>query len=176
MASAWHFILFFFLLVVGLCDATVHNILDFAMARKHELWMARYGRVYEDEAEKAQGFEIFKKNIKYIEDFNRVRGHKYTLGEGPFTDLTTKEFLATYVGGLKVPKTDVDESLKSFKYESMESVLNYTSLPSKVDWRTKGAVSSVKNQGSVCSKKSFSSKISFSFLKLYWSSYTRKYF
>ena len=151
MAFACHCTLFLILLVAGFCDATDYNILDFELARKHELWMAKYKRVYKDEAEKARRFEIFKENIKYIKDFNNAGGHKYTLGEGPFTDLTTEEFLATYTGGLKVWEAEFDESRRSFKYETMES-LNYTALPSSVDWRTKGAVSPVKNQG-ICGKK-----------------------
>ena len=130
MASACHCTLFLLLLVAGFCDATDNNILDFELARKHEMWMAKYGRVYKDEAEKAWRFEIFKENIKHIEDFNNAGGHKYILGEGPFTDLTTEEFLATYTGGLKVP--EVEDSHRSFKYETMKT-LNYTSLPSSID-------------------------------------------
>ena len=39
--------------------------------------MARYGPVlYRDDAEKALQFEIFKENIKHIEDDNSVGGHK----------------------------------------------------------------------------------------------------
>ena len=143
MASACHYTLFLLLLVTGLCDATDSNILDFKLARKHEMWMDKYERIYKDEAEKAWRFKIFKENIKYIEDFNNAGGQKYTLGEGPFTDLTTEEFLATYAGRLKVP--EVEKSHRYFKYETMEP-LNYTSLPSSMDWRTKGVVSPFKNQ------------------------------
>ena len=157
MASACHCILFLTLLVAGyLCDATDYNILDYGIARKHELWMAKYGRVYKDEAEKARRFEIYKKNIKYIEDFNNAGEHKYTLGEGPFTDLTTEEFLATYTttGGIKIPEGEmVEGSLRSNKFKTMNPI-NYTSLPSTVDWRAKGAVTPVRFQAN-CGKKSF---------------------
>ena len=150
MASASYCTIFLLLLVaIYLCKATDFNILDFEMAWKHELWMAKHGRTYKDEAEKARRFEIFKENIKYIEDFNSVGGHKYILGEGPFTDLTAKEFMAIYASGLE------EYSPKSLKHEMMEPVLNYTAPPSSVDWRAKGAVSSVKNQGYTCGNKIF---------------------
>lgn len=34
------------------------------MGRKHEKWMAQYGRVYKDEAEKGRRFEIFRENVE----------------------------------------------------------------------------------------------------------------
>ena len=63
MASACHRAMFLLVLVAGLRDAAAdYNILDLEMARKHELHTLEHGRVYKDEAKKAQRF---KKNIKH---------------------------------------------------------------------------------------------------------------
>ena len=121
-------------------DAADPKDLDAEMARRHELWMAKHQRVYKDEAEKARRFEIFKKNIKHIEDFNRAGKHKYTLGEGPFTDLTSEEFKTTYASGCKVPEPEEEEE------EETEKPLG-APLPSSVDRETEGAVTEVENQG-----------------------------
>ncbi|ONK78211.1 uncharacterized protein A4U43_C02F15690 [Asparagus officinalis] len=104
------------------------------MKRRHELWMAEYGRVYEDEAEKARRFEIFKENVKYIEDFNNAGEHKYTLGVNAFTDLAPVEFTATYASGFKIPDAELEESL-----------LSSPTSPSSVDQRTEVEVANDVN-------------------------------
>ena len=150
MAYAWKYCaLFLFLLVVAgsLCDATDYNVLNFEMARKHEQWMAEYGRVYKNEAERALRFEIFKKNIKYIEDFNNAGAHSYTLGVNQFADLTNKEFSASYFGD-ETSKTELEEFHRSMKYETVEPL----NVPSSKNWREEDAVTHVKNQGA-CGKQ-----------------------
>ena len=146
MARVSHHALFLLLLLAGLCDATTdYNILDFAMARKHEAWMAEHGRVYNDEVEKARRFEIFKKNMEYIEDFNNAGGHSYTLGANQFADLTGEEFAASRIRCKDTVLMEFEESapIASYKNESLEEPLNDYS----VDWRKKGAVTPVRDQG-----------------------------
>jgi hypothetical protein len=41
-----------------------------SMSARHEQWMATFGKVYADAAEKERRFEIFKDNVEYIESFN----------------------------------------------------------------------------------------------------------
>jgi len=122
--------------------------------------MAEYGRVYKDEVERARRFEIFKENIKFIEDFNNAGEYNYTLGVNQFTDLTHEEFLATYTG-VEIPEPGFEESRTSIEYDDV----NLQSVPSSVDWRAKGAVNSVKNQNP-CGKKIFLTS-HFSFILLF---------
>ncbi|KAL9255107.1 hypothetical protein AKJ16_DCAP00434 [Drosera capensis] len=68
-----------------------------SMAERHEQWMAKYGRVYKDVAEKEMRFNMFKKTVEYIEAMNKLnRG--YTVGLNPFSDMYTEEVIATHCG------------------------------------------------------------------------------
>ena len=96
--------------------------------------------MYKDAAEKAQRFEIFKANARFIKSFN-AGGHNFWLNINQFADLSNDEFKATKTNKgftpnkLKVPTV--------FRYENM----SIDALPATVDWRTKGAVTPVKDQG-----------------------------
>jgi len=111
-----------------------------SMVARHEQWMAQHGRAYKDAAEKARRFEIFKANVERIESFN-AQGHKFKLGANQFADLTNDEFRAR--NGFKSSKlaSSTVKRAKSFRYE------NFTAVPTSMDWRTKGAVTPVKDQG-----------------------------
>jgi KDEL-tailed cysteine endopeptidase len=113
---------------------------DAAMAERHERWMAVYGRVYKDAAEKARRFEVFKDNLAFVESFNADKKNKFWLGVNQFADLTTEEFKANK--GFK-PISAEEVPTTGFKYEN----LSVSALPTAVDWRTKGAVTPIKNQG-----------------------------
>ncbi|GAB2234263.1 hypothetical protein Drorol1_Dr00003509 [Drosera rotundifolia] len=110
---------------------------ELSMTEKHEHWMKQYGRVYKTNAEKERRFEIFKKNVEYIEAMNKMN-RSFTLGLNAFTDLTNEEFGASH-NGYRRPAS----SLKStyFKYE------NLTDVPASVDWVANGAVTPIKDQG-----------------------------
>jgi len=113
---------------------------DSLMAARHESWMAEYGRVYKDAAEKARGLEVFKTNVAFIESFN-AENHKFYLGLNQFADITNEEFKASRANkgyrpsSVKVPT--------AFRYENV----SLDALPTAVDWRTKGAVTPIKDQG-----------------------------
>ena len=72
-----------FAILIGsfLCSAALAardlNDDDSAMMERHEQWMARYSRVYKDATEKAQRFEVFKANVKFIESFNAAGNRKF---------------------------------------------------------------------------------------------------
>ena len=63
-------------------------------------------------------FEVFKKNVKYIEEFNQ-QNHSYQLEVNQFADMNDFNFNMT------LPKLDGD----------YYKITNYTIVPEEVDWR-----------------------------------------
>ncbi|KAG6423635.1 hypothetical protein SASPL_114037 [Salvia splendens] len=111
---------------------------DASMMERHEKWMVENGRVYKDEAEKVKRFNIFKENVEYIESFNEAASKPYKLAVNRFADLTNAEFHNSrngYRGGSKASVSS------PFRY------VNVSAAPASIDWRKKGAVTPVKDQG-----------------------------
>ncbi|KAL3749679.1 hypothetical protein ACJRO7_010755 [Eucalyptus globulus] len=119
------------------------------MRERHEQWMARHGRVYQDDAEKERRFSIFKNNVDFIESFNKDGNKPYTLAINAFADLTIEEFKASR-NGYKRSSSPRQVSTKPFRYEHV------TAVPSSMDWRKKGAVTPIKDQGQCGSCWAFS--------------------
>ncbi|KAL2328077.1 hypothetical protein Fmac_021504 [Flemingia macrophylla] len=121
-------------------QVTSRSLQDASMYERHEQWMIRYGKEYKDPRERTKRFRIFKDNVNYIEAFNNAANKNYMLGINQFADLTNEEFVAQrnrFKGHLcsSISRTT------SFKYE------NVTAVPSSIDWRQKGAVTPIKDQG-----------------------------
>nr|KYP42355.1 Vignain [Cajanus cajan]KYP42367.1 Vignain [Cajanus cajan] len=139
------------LLLLSICTfhAMSNNLHDASMSQRHEQWMKKYGKVYKDAAEKQKRFLIFKDNVEFIESFNDVGKKSYRLGINHVADLTNEEFKASHNGyksslGLRIT------TQTPFKYE------NVTDIPIAMDWRQKGAVTRIKNQGKCGSCWAFS--------------------
>ena len=108
-----------------------------------ESWMSKHGKFYETIEEKLLRFEIFKDNLKHIDETNK-KINNYWLGLNEFADLSHEEFKKMHLG-LKADFAKRRESTEEFTYNDV------VDLPKSVDWRKKGAVTHVKNQGS-CGK------------------------
>ncbi|XP_020247061.1 ervatamin-B-like [Asparagus officinalis] len=109
------------------------------MSVRHEQWMAEHERQYKNAAEKKYRLKIFKSNVERIESVNRDGERKYELSVNRFADLTDEEF-KTYYKGFK-PKP-----IKATATNN-ETLMNMSDVPPSVDWRAKGAVTGVKDQG-----------------------------
>jgi len=113
-----------------------------------EEWVEEHRKVY-DENEVLYRFRVFQKNYDFVEKFNS-EGHGFTVGLNQFADLSSSEFAEKYTG-LHRPLIQVTTDPEHiFQYESSQA------LPTTVDWRLKGIVTPVKNQGQCGSCWSFS--------------------
>ncbi|KAK2665888.1 hypothetical protein Ddye_004462 [Dipteronia dyeriana] len=121
-------------------QSMARNLQDESMYERHEQWMARYGRVYSDNNEKEKRFQIYKANVARIESFNKADNKTYKLGVNGFADLTNEEFKASR-NRFKGHMCSSQNEMISYKYE------NVTVVPPTMDWRMRGAVTPIKDQG-----------------------------
>ena len=124
--------------MVACAFQAMSHILQDEMYERHEQWMAHCGRVYKDTIEKEQRYKIFKENVAYIESFNNAANKPYKLSVNQFADLTNEDFKASRN---RFEVHECSTKTTSFKDE------NVTAVPSTLDWRKKGAVTPIKDQG-----------------------------
>ncbi|XP_044461573.1 senescence-specific cysteine protease SAG12-like isoform X1 [Mangifera indica] len=122
--------------------ALCHPLNEEFIQQRHEEWMAQHGRFYKDAQEKKRRYNIFKNNLEYIENFNNGVDGGYKLAINKFADLTNQEFRSLYTGyKRKTSKAEASSKDTPFTY------VNLTTVPTSLDWREKGAVNPVKDQG-----------------------------
>lgn len=106
-----------------------------AMRERYESWMARYDRNYTSREEWELRFGIYQMNVQFIDFVNSLH-RTYKLTDNVFADLSNLEFRSSHLGyrvSLNLPT-----SSRSFEHKD---------LPTEVDWRQKGAVTPIKDQG-----------------------------
>lgn len=121
----------------NLGDKTGSRTDDEVMAM-YEAWLVKHGKVYNALGEKEKRFEIFKDNLRFIDEHNS-QDRTYKLGLNRFADLTNEEYRSTYLGTKIGGKKKVSQ-----RYAPRVG----QKLPDSVDWRKEGAVAEVKDQGS----------------------------
>jgi len=114
-----------------------------------EQFVLEFEKVYSEE-ERAVRKEVFAQNMDFIEARN-AEDHPYKLGVTAFADLTPEEF-SDYLGYRGSSKDALDAPVLGTHMADPDAA-----VPDSVDWRTKGAVTPVKDQGRCGSCWAFSS-------------------
>jgi C1A family cysteine protease len=106
-------------------------------------WKEHHRKFYIHPEEAVLRLENFKRNLKYIVERNAMRNSplRHRLGLNRFADMSNEEFKNKFISKVKKPIS----KRRLVKSESCENT------PNSFDWRKKGAVTGVKDQGN-CGK------------------------
>jgi cathepsin H len=110
-------------------------------------FVSKYEKKYSSADELRFRFATYAKNRQYIAEWNARPDESFAMAENEFADMTFEEFSSQRLGVADPQKCSATGS----------HVSRSDPLPASVDWRTKGVVARVKNQGSCGSCWAFSS-------------------
>lgn len=119
------------------------TVSEFRAAEIFQQWREKHGKVYKHLEEEERRFETFRKNLAYVIERNTyggTMGHK--VGLNAFADLSNEEFREVYLSKISKPMKKKTEAGRSDGEDST------CKAPASLDWRRRGAVTGVKNQGS----------------------------
>ncbi|MBA0862434.1 hypothetical protein Goshw_008488 [Gossypium schwendimanii] len=137
-------VLFLLALVFGVAESFDYHESDLASEESlwdlYERWRSQH-TVSRDLEEKQKRFNVFKENLKHIHKVNQM-DKPYKLKLNKYADMTNHEFMSTrsskvsHYRMLHGPRQMTD-----FRHDKTDN------LPPSIDWRTKGAVTGIKDQG-----------------------------
>ncbi|XP_022977015.1 low-temperature-induced cysteine proteinase-like [Cucurbita maxima] len=145
--------LLFFLLVTlpsALPSSIIPERTDEEVMALYDQWRAKHGKLHNHLGPETQNrFHIFKDNLKYIDEIN-AQNLPYRLGLNVFADLTNEEYRSKYLGAKIAAGSRRNKTSSRYQPRLGDEV------PDSIDWREKGAVAPIKDQGSCGSCWAFS--------------------
>lgn len=127
---------------IGGGESTIRQRTDDEVMSLYESWLVEHKKVYNALGEKDKRFQIFKDNLKYIDEQNAMPEKSYKLGLTKFADLTNEEYRSMYLG----TKPDANRRLSNRQSDRYAPKVG-DRLPESVDWVKKGVLVGVKDQG-----------------------------
>ncbi|XP_063803112.1 cathepsin S [Pseudophryne corroboree] len=118
--------------------------IDPALDNHWTLWKITYNKKYEQIEDLTRRI-IWEKNLKFVTLHNlehELGVHSYSVGMNHLADMTSEEVLAQLTG--LIPPTRQEG--KRF-FSNTRNMTQYSNAPDSMDWRDKGCVTDVKNQG-----------------------------
>ncbi|OMJ85779.1 hypothetical protein SteCoe_12849 [Stentor coeruleus] len=112
---------------------------NFLELQEFDQFIRAHGKIYKSQAEFDYRLKVYQDNLSLIRMHNSIDEH-LVLKANKFADLTNEEFKALYT-------SEIPHNLESS--QSTYQDLN-ASPPLSIDWRDKGAVTDVQNQGINC--------------------------
>ncbi|MQL79644.1 hypothetical protein Taro_012100 [Colocasia esculenta] len=114
-------------------------------------WMVKHRRVYTQPEEKATRYANFLRNIEFVRMRNAATASGGSrVGLNVFADFSNEEFKEMYSSRALKSKAALEREGRKRLMESAERRVAITcdvDVPTSLDWRKKGAVTAVKDQG-----------------------------
>ena len=110
-------------------------------------WREKHKKIYTHAEETLKRFENFKRNLRYVIERNSGLAG-FSVGLNRFADLSNEEFREKYTKKVK------KQGKLSERWHTSRGSESECHAPRSLDWRKKGAVTAVKDQGN-CGKSHF---------------------
>ncbi|KAL4319500.1 hypothetical protein GQ457_18G022270 [Hibiscus cannabinus] len=154
----WRLILVVFSLALAFRLAESFDYHESDLASEENLWdlyerWRSHHTISRDMKEKQKRYNVFKENLKHIHSLNQMN-KPYKLKLNKFADMTNYEFMSTRSSKISHYRMLHGPSrMTDFRHSEVDS------LPSSIDWRKKGAVTGIKDQGKCGSCWAFSTVV-----------------